>query len=131
MRLALTAAASAALAFGLLATAAPTGVVAQTAATDAADPYIWLEDANGAKAMDWVNAHNAKATAVLEADKRYPTLYQEALTLPEARHRIPAGRFLHGEIYTFWQDGDHVRGIWRKASLASYRTEAPAWTTVL
>jgi prolyl oligopeptidase len=104
---------------------------AQTAATDAADPYIWLEDANGAKAMEWVNAHNAKATAVLEADKRYPTLYQEALTIAEAKDRIPAGRFLHGEIYNFWQDADHVRGVWRKASLASYRTDAPQWATVL
>src|SRR5579862_5281752 len=101
MRVAFTAAA-AALALGL-----PLGLVggqpagAQTAATDAADPYIWLEDANGAKAMDWVNAHNAKATAVLEADARYPTLYKEALTIAEARDRIPAGRFLHGEIYNF------------------------------
>ncbi|HEY3950392.1 prolyl oligopeptidase family serine peptidase [Phenylobacterium sp.] len=129
MRFAFSVAASAALAFGLLAVAAP--CAAQTAATDAADPYIWLEDANGARAMDWVNAHNAKATAVLEADKRYPTLYREALTIAEAKDRIPAGRFLHGEIYNFWQDADHVRGIWRKASLASYRTETPQWTTVL
>ena len=122
------AAASAALLLGLSATA-PAG--AQTAATDAADPYIWLEDANGAKAMEWVNAHNAKATEVLEADKRYATLYQEALTIAEAKDRIPAGRFLHGEIYNFWQDADHVRGVWRKASLDSYRTADPQWTTVL
>jgi prolyl oligopeptidase len=131
MRPAFTAAAVAALASGLLALAAPTGVGAQTAATDAADPYIWLEDASGAKAMDWVNAHNAKAVSVLESDARYPTLYQEALTIAEAKDRIPAGRFLHGEIYNFWQDGDHVRGIWRKTSLASYQTAAPQWTTVL
>jgi prolyl oligopeptidase len=127
MRLAF-AAAAAALAFGLSGSLPSR---AQTAATDAADPYIWLEDANGAKAMDWVNAHNAKATAVLEADKRYPTLYQEALTIAEAKDRIPAGRFLHGEIYNFWQDADHVRGVWRKASLATYRTDAPQWATVL
>ncbi|THD62644.1 MAG: S9 family peptidase [Phenylobacterium sp.] len=107
------------------------GAGAQTAATDAADPYIWLEDVGGAKAMDWVNAHNAKAVAVLESDARYPTLYQEALTIAEAKDRIPAGRFLQGEIYNFWQDGDHVRGIWRKTSMASYQTDAPQWTTVL
>ncbi|MBS0334698.1 MAG: S9 family peptidase [Proteobacteria bacterium] len=127
MRFALIA--SAALAAVSVGLAAPAG--AQTAATDAADPYIWLEDANGARAMDWVNAHNAKSTAVLEADKRYPTLYKEALAIAEAKDRIPAGRFLHGEIYNFWQDADHLRGVWRKASLASYRTETPAWTTVL
>ena len=25
-----------------------------------ADPFLWLEDVNGAKAMDWVKAENAK-----------------------------------------------------------------------
>ena len=39
-------AAATALAIGLSAAGTPAG--AQTAATDAADPYIWLEDATGA-----------------------------------------------------------------------------------
>jgi prolyl oligopeptidase len=130
MRPALTAAV-AALAFGTLAFQPPTGAHAQTAATDAADPYIWLEEADSPRAMDWVNGHNAKATAVLEADKRYPTLYKEALALAEAKDRIPNGAFLHGAIFNFWQDADHVRGIWRKTSLASYQTADPQWTTVL
>jgi prolyl oligopeptidase len=119
------------LALGGLALGTPVGASAQTAATDAADPYIWLEEANSPRAMDWVNAHNARATAVLEADRRYPTLYREALALDEARDRIPNGAFLHGAIYNFWQDADHLRGIWRKTSLASYRTAEPQWTTVL
>ena len=114
-----------------LAVAAPLAAHAQTAATDAADPYIWLEDANGAKAMDWVNAHNATAVARLESSPLYPQLYKEALSLAEARDRIPQGTFIHGDIYNFWQDAEHVRGIWRKTTLASYQTATPAWTTVL
>ncbi len=129
MRSVFAAVSGAALAVAIGAFTAPAS--AQTAATDAADPYIWLEDATGAKAMDWVNAHNAKATAVLESDARYATLYKDALTIAEAKDRIPAGSFVHGEIYNFWQDGDHVRGIWRKTSLASYQTNDPQWTTVL
>jgi hypothetical protein len=34
-------------------------------------------------------------------------------------------------LYNFWQDSDHVRGILRRTSLASYRTDDPAWETVL
>jgi len=120
-----------AVALGVFAFAAPVAPRAQTAATDAADPYIWLEEVNSPRAMAWVNTHNAKATAVLEADPLYPTLYREALALAEAKDRIPSGSFLHGAIYNFWQDADHVRGIWRKASLASYQTPNPQWTTVL
>ncbi|MBS0296151.1 MAG: S9 family peptidase [Proteobacteria bacterium] len=120
-----------ATALGGFAFAAPHPTKAQTAATDAADPYIWLEEFSSPRAMEWVNAHNAKTTAVLEADPRYPQLYKEALAIAEARDRIPAGSFLHGSIFNFWQDAEHVRGVWRRTSLESYQTANPEWTTVL
>src|SRR3954466_15353054 len=111
-----------------LAGAAATALHAQ-ASTD--DPYLWLQEVSSPKAMDWVNAHNAKAQAVLEADPRYQQYYNEALALAQARDRIPFGRFVHGQVYNFWQDADHVRGILRRTSLAGYQAETPAWETVL
>ena len=95
------------------------------------DPYIWLEEKNSPRSLAWVEAHNAVTVKRLEADARYATLYDEALVLASAKDRIPAPRFLGGEIYNFWQDADHLRGIWRKTSLADYRTAAPKWQTVL
>jgi len=95
------------------------------------DPYIWLEEVSSPRAMAWVDAHNAATTKKLEADPRYPVLYNEALTIAAAKDRIPEPSFLHGEIFNFWQDGDHLRGLWRKTSLADYRGEQPHWTTVL
>src|SRR3954466_4031094 len=83
------------------------------AAPAAEDPYIWLEDVSGQRAMDWVNAHNAKTTAALEADPRYQVYFDQALAIAQAQDRIPFGRFLGGQIYNFWQDADHVRGIFR------------------
>ena len=102
-----------------------------TAQPAPADPYIWLEQVSSPEAMGWVNSHNAKSQAVLEADPRYATLYREALALASSKDRIPAPSFTHGEIYNFWNDADHLRGIWRKTSLADYRTADPHWTTVL
>jgi prolyl oligopeptidase len=98
---------------------------------DVEDPYIWLEDAHGARAMAWVNAENDKTTAVLETDPRYAGLYQEALTIAQAKDRIPTPEVLAGTVYNFWQDEGHVRGILRKATLGSYRAADPQWTTVL
>jgi len=95
------------------------------------DPYIWLEDVSGQRSMDWVNSHNARTQAVLEADPRYQRFYREALDIAQAKDRIPYGSFLGGQIYNFWQDADHVRGIWRRTSLASYASGKPEWETVL
>ena len=111
----------------LLASAA----TATAAAAQTTDPYLWLEDVSSPRAMEWVNTHNATTTALLQADPRYQTLYAEALAIAAAKDRIPGPSFTHGEIYNFWQDADHLRGIWRKTSLADYKTADPHWTTVL
>ncbi len=95
------------------------------------DPYLWLEQVDSPRAMSWVHAENAKTVAVLEKDPRYDGLYRDALALAEAKDRIPAPEFLDGGVFNFWQDSDHVRGIWRRATLQSYQTPAPEWATVL
>ena len=99
--------------------------------SDRNDPYLWLEDAHGERAMSWVNGENAKTLNVLEKDARYPGLYADALKIDEAKDRIPAPRIIDGAVYNFWQDAEHVRGVWRKTTLADYRAAEPHWTTVL
>ncbi len=100
-------------------------------AAQPADPYLWLEDVSSPRAMAWVDAHNAASTKVLQADPRYQTLYDEALSLAAAKDRIPVPEFTHGEIYNFWTDAEHLRGVWRKTTLADYQSAEPHWTPVL
>src|SRR5690349_11622139 len=95
------------------------------------DPYIWLEDVSAPRAMDWVNSHNAKTQAVLEADPRYRQYYNEALAIAQANDRIPYGSFRGNQVYNFWQDADHVRGILRRTTRESYESGKPEWATVL
>jgi prolyl oligopeptidase len=98
---------------------------------DPADPYIWLEEFSSPRAMAWVESHNATTTNRLEADSRYARNYEEALKLAGAKDRIPQPEFVRGAIYNFWQDPEHLRGIWRKTTLADYTAPEPHWTTVL
>jgi prolyl oligopeptidase len=96
-----------------------------------ADPYLWLEDVHSERADAWVAAENAKTTGVLEQDARYAGLDADALAIAEAKDRIPSPSFLAGDIYNFWQDADHIRGIWRKTNLDDYGAAEPNWTTVI
>jgi prolyl oligopeptidase len=95
------------------------------------DPYIWLEDKDSPRAMAWVEVHNAKAVATLEGDARYKPFYDEALRIATAEDRIPMPAFRNGGIFNFWQDGEHLRGLWRRTTLSDYRGEKPRWKTVL
>ncbi len=97
----------------------------------ASDPYIWLEDISGARALEWVKAENERTLKLLQADPRYQSFYQRTLEVLEAQDRIPLVTFRRGELYNFWQDAAHVKGILRRTSAASYRTAAPSWETVL
>jgi len=99
--------------------------------TPPADPYVWLEAVNGDRATAWVKAENAKTLGVLEKDPRFQGLYQEALAIDEAKDKIASPDLLNGQIYNFWQDSEHVHGVWRKTSAADYVKRAPQWTTVL
>jgi prolyl oligopeptidase len=122
---------------GLLAAMLPAAMLLAASAApaniDAArhDPFVWLEQVDSPRAMDWVRAENAKTLGVLQNDPRFSGLYADALTIAEAQDRIPMPRLLGGQIYNLWQDAQHVRGIWRHASLAGYRDESPPWTTAL
>jgi prolyl oligopeptidase len=104
---------------------------ASASAAQADDPFIWLEDVNGQRAMDWVKAENAKTLGVLEQDPRFAKLYEDALTVAQAKDRIPAPNFVRGHILNFWQDADHVRGLLRETTITGYAEPAPDWKPVL
>jgi prolyl oligopeptidase len=99
--------------------------------SDTADPYLWLEELNGTRALDWVKAENAKTLAVLQTDPRFQGFYDQALEIGQAADRIPYPTIIDSRIYNFWQDSAHVRGIWRTTTLADYARPSPSWTTVL
>ena len=96
-----------------------------------ADPYMWLEDVHGAKALDWVKGENAKAQARLDGDKRFATYRREALAIFTAKDRLSLPQFRAGGVDIIWQDDKHPHGLWRHASTASFRAGRPKWTTLL
>ncbi len=97
----------------------------------AADPYLWMEEVEGAEALEWVRAQNERTLAELQADPRYAGFEAAALEVLTSDDRIPYGTIRDGFVYNFWQDEDHVRGLWRRTPLASYRTDEPEWDVIL
>jgi prolyl oligopeptidase len=100
-------------------------------AADDADPYLWLEEVEGAKALAWAKEQNQKTTTDLEKVKQYKPIYERTLQILDSQERIPNPDLSGDIVYNFWQDKDHARGIWRRTPLASYRTPTPQWETVI
>lgn len=95
------------------------------------DPFLWLEEVEGARALAWVNSQNTRSLAALQADARYEALEAQALAIAQDRRRLPLGGIGGGFVWNFWQDESHVRGIWRRSPLGAYANGAPIWETIL
>ena len=93
-------------------------VLSLTAAAPAAelpsdDPYLWLEEVDGAKPLDWVRAHNAVSQKELEGLPEFKPIHERLLKILESDARIPYVEKLGAHYYNFWRDAKQVRGIWR------------------
>jgi prolyl oligopeptidase len=95
------------------------------------DPFLWLTDVHGEKAQAWVQGQNAKSESLLKADPAYAADREAILKSLDTKDRIPLGDLDHGTLYNFWQDADHVRGLWRRMPLADYRQAEDKWEVLL
>ncbi|MDO5661641.1 MAG: prolyl oligopeptidase family serine peptidase [Brachybacterium sp.] len=95
------------------------------------DPWQWLEDVTGEDALAWVRERNAAAEAEIDEGGLAATLQDEIRTILDASDKIP-GVTLRGEhLYNFWTDAEHERGLWRRTTWDSYRSETPEWDVLL
>ena len=95
------------------------------------DPYLWLEGVEDEKALEWAKNRSDKDTAVLEAVPEFSEFYDEFVAMYNSQDRIPTPAFRADRIYNYWQDEDHVKGIWRRTSLADFAGNESRWETVL
>lgn len=82
-------------------------------------------------ALRWVSEQNDRTLATFARGARFQQRQQSILQVLNNRANIPWSDQYHGNLYNFWQDDDHPRGIWRRTHEASYLTAEPEWETVL
>jgi prolyl oligopeptidase len=108
----------------LLAAAAAPG------ATD--DPYLWLEEIEGKRALDQVKEWNAATETLLAADPKFEEYRRRALAILDDKEQIAApDRIMGDKVVNLWRDANNPRGLWRISPLAAYRSGKPQWRTLI
>ena len=95
------------------------------------DPNLWLEGVTDEKALAWVRERNAASVKELAETPAFKKLEAEILAILDSDQKIPFVKKIGDHYYNFWRDKDHVRGLWRRTTLAEYRKAAPNWETVI
>ena len=111
--------------------AALTFLTVNTALAATPDPYLWLEDITGERALAWVRQRNVEAERLLEAEPGFSALRDGIRDVLDSREQIPYVARRGGQFYNLWRDDRNPRGLWRRTTLASYRTPEPVWETVI
>ena len=112
-------------------TDAPVVDSAATAAAPAEDPYLWLEDVGGDKALDWVRERNAQSRSAIESDPGFQSLQDDLLAILDSDAKIPYVYTQGSYVYNFWTDRNNQRGVWRRTTMDEYRKPEPAWETLI
>ena len=91
------------------------------------DPYLWLEEVEGKKALEWVESQNKLTEERYSNNPRFNQTYSYLLEDYISVDRIPYPSIWGEYIYNFWRDKNNIRGLWRRASIDSYKSENPKW----
>ncbi|HYJ82251.1 MAG TPA: S9 family peptidase, partial [Allosphingosinicella sp.] len=96
------------------------------------DPYLWLEEVEGKRALAQVKEWNAATEALLARDPKYESYRQRALAILDDKEQIATpDQILGDKVANLWRDAGNPRGLWRISPLAAYRAGKPQWRTVI
>lgn len=95
------------------------------------DPYLWLEQVADPTALEWVRERNDETFARFTTDARFAQLRDAGREVLDSDERIPYVRRRGDYLYNFWQDAEHPRGLWRRTTLESYRSDRPEWEVLI
>jgi len=95
------------------------------------DPYLWLEDVEGEKALEWVEARNSESLAILQSLPEYQSLYDKNLAVYDSDESIAYPKIMGSFLYNFWRDASNERGLWRRTTVEEYAKDKPQWEILL
>ncbi|NIJ52834.1 prolyl oligopeptidase family serine peptidase [Dyadobacter arcticus] len=95
------------------------------------DPYLWLEEVDSKKSLEFVEQQNKHTLDKLTTEKSYQQIFDKSLEIYNSTDRIANPSILGDFIYNFWQDKEHVRGIWRRSTKSNYLSGKPVWDILL
>jgi prolyl oligopeptidase len=94
------------------------------------DPYLWLEEIEGERALAFVEQQNA-LTLQKFGDAGFARDRDALADILDRPDNIPYISRRGGFAYNLWKDANNPRGLWRRTTLAEFRKAEPAWETIL
>jgi len=94
------------------------------------DPYRWLEEVEGGRALDFAE-QQSRLTLQKFGGAGFARDRDTLAAIYDRPDNIPYVRRRGGFLYNLWKDVDNPRGLWRRTTLDEFRGPSPKWETLL
>jgi prolyl oligopeptidase len=94
------------------------------------DPYLWLEEVEGERALDFVD-RQSRLTLEAFGGRQFEMDRDTLAAIYDRSDNIPYVTRHGGLVYNLWKDAKNPRGLWRRTTLADFRNAEPGWETLL
>src|ERR1700704_1056178 len=94
------------------------------------DPYLWLEQIEGERALAFV-AQQSRLTLQQFGDAGFAADRDTLAAIYDRPDNIPYVTRRGGFLYNIWKDADNPRGLWRRTTLDEFRRPNPKWDVLL
>ena len=94
-----------------------------------ADPWLWLEDVSGKRAVDWVERQDRKSVRDLASSREFKSVESRLLDVLNSDTKIPYVSKIGDLYYNVWRDAKHPRGLWRRTTPAAFSPSPAAEPT--
>jgi prolyl oligopeptidase len=94
------------------------------------DPYLWLEEIEGERALDFVE-QQSKRTLERFGNAGFADDRDTLAAIYDRPDNIPYVSRRGGLLYNFWKDANNPRGLWRRTTLEEFRGPDPKWDILL
>ena len=94
------------------------------------DPFVWLEEVEGQRALDWIEGQNARTLARF-GDDGFAADRDVLTAILDRPDNLPYITRRGGLIYNFWTDAANPRGLWRRTTLDAFRSPDTTWEVLI
>jgi prolyl oligopeptidase len=94
------------------------------------DPYLWLEEIQGERALAFVEQQN-RLTLDIFGGAAFARDRDALAAIYDRPDNIPYVNRRGGMLYNLWKDTKNPRGLWRRTTLDEFRKDEAPWDVLL
>ena len=106
-------------------------IVSNAQKSSAEDPFLWLEEIESEKSLNWVKEQNKNSEKILVSNPLFENLQKKYLKVYNDKDKIAYPNIVGDHVYNLWQDEKNERGLWRRMLTKDYLNNKTNWETLI